>query len=322
LKKYNNVSQLSLSMAVWLATDLYDYNDNPNTISVTSLIKPLKQLVLSARVPEGSALPDIKDKLKAQSGTAVHTAVEFAWMNHYPSAMKALGYTQELIDKVRVNPENPTEGTIPIYLERRSSKEIEGMTVSGKFDLVVDGRLEDIKQTSTYTYVNNTKEEDYQLQGSIYRWLNQDIITKDEMYIQFVFTDWKAFELKSKPLVYPAKPQLCHTVPLMSIDETEEYISRRIIKLKSLMGKPESELPACTDKELWRGDSVWKYYKDQAKMKRSTKNFLNGVDAYELQAKNGGVGVVIEVKPAAKACLYCSAFPICKQKDAYIADFT
>ena len=49
--KYNNINQVPVSMAVWLAHDEYDHNDDPNHISVTGLIKPTKQLILAGRVP-------------------------------------------------------------------------------------------------------------------------------------------------------------------------------------------------------------------------------------------------------------------------------
>ena len=42
-----NNTNLPLSIAVWLACDDYDYNNDPYTISATTLLKPLKQIYSS-----------------------------------------------------------------------------------------------------------------------------------------------------------------------------------------------------------------------------------------------------------------------------------
>jgi hypothetical protein len=327
--KYTNNTAISLSMAVWLAADLYDHNDDPNHISVTALIKPLKQSILSARVPPGTALPDLSGKIKAQSGTAVHTAVEVAWLEHYQTAMLSLGYPQKIIDRIRINPtsaelqeyyDNDVE-IIPIYMELRSTKTIAGMNVSGKFDFVAEGNLEDIKNTSTYTYVKKSKDEDYKLQGSIYRWLNQDIITGDYITIQYVFSDWNVGSLKQNPTTYPPHACMPYKIPLMSISETEVYVENRINTLNRLWDAEESLIPECSPKELWRDDPVWKYYKNPAKVAgRSTKNFTNPIEANGRLTADGSVGVVKEVPGQVKACRYCDAFSICKQKDNYLAN--
>lgn len=316
-------------MAVWLATDLYDHNEDPNHISVTSLIKPIKQTILGSRVPPGTAVPDIVGMIKSQSGTAVHTAVEVAWLEHYEQAMLDLGYPQKVIDRVRINPTSAEMQeyyddnieVLPVYMEIRSTKTIAGMNVSGKFDFVAEGNLEDIKNTSTYTYVNKSKDEDYKLQGSIYRWLNQGIITGDHITIQYVFTDWNVGGLRQNPTAYPPSPQVAYKVPLMSVAETELYVKTRIETLQKLWDADEHLMPECTSKELWRNAPIWKYYKNPAKTDgRSTKNFTNPIEAGNRLSADGGVGIVKEIPGQVKACNYCDAYTICKQKDNYLAD--
>lgn len=316
-------------MAVWLATDLYDHNEDPNHISVTALIKPLKQSILKARVPPGTAMQDLSGKLKSQAGTAVHTAVEVAWLEHYEQAMLDLGYPQKIIDKIRVNPtsaemqeyyDNDFE-VIPIYMEIRSTKTIEGMNVSGKFDFVAEGNLEDIKNTSTYTYVKKSNDLAYKLQGSIYRWLNQGIITGDFITIQYVFSDWNVGSLKQNPTTYPPHAQMAYKVPLMTVAETEQYVSSRIIAIRTLWDADEADMPNCTPTELWQDAPIWKYYKNPATTAgRSTKNFTNPAEASSRLVADGSVGVVKEVPGQVKACRYCDAFSICKQKDNYLAN--
>ena len=163
--KLTNNKGISLSMAVWMATDKYDHNDNPSHISATSLIKPIRQLVLANRLPPSTEPGDVYDNLASAMGTAFHDAVEDSWKNHRSEALKDLGYPEAVIKKIVVNPplkfvkENPT--CIPVYLEQRVNKKIGKFTISGKFDFVGEGIVEDIKSTSTYSFMKDDPEEYY-----------------------------------------------------------------------------------------------------------------------------------------------------------------
>lgn len=318
MQTYVNSSAVPLSVAVYLATDHYDYI--PDTISATSLIKPLRQRVLAARVPTEMAQTDVVSLVKSRIGTSIHDGVEKAWNFHYREAMTRLGYPQSVIDRIVVNPEGPlAPDAIPVYMEKRSFRSIMGYTISGKFDFVAEGRVEDFKSTSTFTWTNQTKNEDYQLQGSIYRWLNPAIITRDVMAIQFFFTDWVAYRAKSEKS-YPQRQTEQLIIPLLSLEETEDYIVGKLRQFEHHKSAHEQDLPLCTDKELWRKDPTYKYYKSGTVTARSTKNFDTAREAHEFKEKNGGVGLIVEKPGGVKACLYCPAFPICTQKDALIAD--
>lgn len=319
MRKYLNGSSVPLSMAVFLATDNYDHEDH--TISATSLIKPIRQTILASRVPPEQQLVDITGLVKSRMGSAIHDAIEQSWLNNHIDSMIALGYPERLTKRVVVNPipGELTEDCIPVYLEQRAYKEIEGFTVSGKFDFVGQGRVEDFKSTGVNTYINDNKTEDYQLQGSIYRWLNPDIITEDEMAIQFIFTDWMPGRAKQDPS-YPNAPTQEKIIPLLSVAETESYIRSRLRELKKYENAPEELLPMCSDKELWRTKPTYKYYKNPDKRSRSTKNFDNKHDAYVRLAADGNVGVVVEKPGEVIACKYCPAFAICTQKDSLIQE--
>lgn len=320
--KYTNNSDVPLSVAVWLAHDTYDHNDDPFTISVTSLIKPIKQTILASRVEkEQFGLLDIESLVNSRMGTAFHDSVEKAWINGAKDAMRDLGYPESVYSRIVVNPEKLEKGQIPVYMEKRSTRKVGKWTISGKFDFVADGRLEDFKSTGVYTWIAGTKWDDYVLQGSMYRWLNTDIVTQDDMRIQFLFTDWSKLRyLQEKDKGYPDSRLKSKKLLLKSLEETEKYVTNRIIMIEKLWDAPEEQMPSCTDEELWVNPSVFKYYKDPTKTARSTKNFDNFRDANERLAQDGYVGVVMEVKGEVKACRYCNAFPVCKQKDQYIAD--
>lgn len=332
---YLNQTGVPLSVAVYLATDHYDYV--PGAISATSLLKPIRQHILAKRIPPDQNKVDVLRVVKSRLGTSIHDGIEKAWSNgRFKAALRSLNYPEAVIDRVVVNPgyiEDPATGqmvkdpnakplaadAIPVYMEVRSFRELAGQTISGKFDFVAEGRVEDFKSTSTFTWVNQTKTEDYQLQGSIYRWLNPDIITEDYISIRFFFTDFMQGRVSQDPK-YPRRQVETQNIPLLSLPDTEQYILSRLAQFDKYKNAKEEDIPECTDKELWRQDSVFKYYRDPNKTARSTKNFDTAYEAQARLAEDGHKGIVIEKPGTVKACEYCPAFIACKQKDRLIAD--
>ena len=316
--KYANVGEVPLSIAVFLASDFYDHDSN--TISATALIKPIRQIILSDRVPEGEGIVDLVQMTASRMGSAIHDAIERAWKDNYQVALAALGYPKKIIERVRINPE-PAELTpdiIPIYLEQRAKKQVGKFLVSGKFDFIGDGRVEDFKTTSAYTAMRGTNDEKYIWQGSIYRWLNPQKITKDSMAIQFLFTDWSKAKATADPK-YPQKRIQQKILPLKSLAETDLFVKNKLAQVEKLWDAPEDSLPMCSDEDLWRSDPVFKYYKNPEKTARSTKNFDSLQEAMIRKAEDGGNGLVKEVPGQVTACKYCPAFSVCSQKDALIA---
>lgn len=319
MPKYANVSSVPLSMAVFLANDTYDHVDEPNYISATSLLKPLRQLILAARVPKDESPVDLSNMIASRMGSAIHDAIERAWKDNYKTALETLGYPAGVIKKIRINPpqENQEEGIIPIYLEQRAYKKVGKWTIGGKYDFIGDGRVEDFKSTSVYTYINKTNDDKYIWQGSLYRWLNPKLVTRDEMAIQFIFTDWQAAKAKTDPN-YPPKRIHQKLLKLKSVAETEAFVRRKLALIEQYWDAPEDQIPECTDEDLWRSDPVFKYYANPEKTARSTKNFDNKQDAYTHMAQ-AGKGVVIEKPGQVTGCKYCPAFALCSQKDRLIA---
>ena len=315
---YSNTSSVPLSLAVFLATDNYDHDSS--TISATTLIKPLRQVILGSRVPTDDSAVDLGQMIASRIGTAIHDGIERAWKGNYREAMKLIGIPKHVISKVEINPtiaRSKEDGVIPVFMELRSSKTIGTKTVSGKFDFVAEGRVEDFKTTSVYTAMNHTNDEKYILQGSIYRWLNPDIITKDEMAIQFIFTDWSAARARTET-GYPQQRFQQLVLPLKSLQETDTFVKQKLTQIETYWDAPEDTLPLCSDKDLWRSDPVFKYYKNPEKTARSTKNFPTRAEA-NIRLAEEGVGMVLEQPGQVTACKYCSAFSICSQKDDLIA---
>ena len=324
--RYANVSEVPLALAVFLASDFYDHNDDPNTISATTLLKPIRQIVLPSRIPPGESLVNLADMMNSRMGTAIHDGIEKAWMTNYREAMRAIGLPERVINKVVINPDQQTlemnPDAIPIYLEQRLKRQLGKWTITGKFDFVGEGRVQDFKSTSTFTYMKQTGSDKYPQQGSIYRWLDSKMIHQDQMDIHYIFTDWKAALSKTDPS-YPPRRFHKQSYDLMSLIETENFIRQKLALIENFFDAPEEEIPLCSDEDLWRSEPVFKYYKDPANAntpgKRSTKNFDTRQEAVIFMSEKGGVGVVKEVPGQVTACKYCPAFAACSQKDQLIA---
>ena len=322
---YTNNHGISIPLAVFLAHDDYDgYNHGGTTgkrISVTSLLKSTRQIVLTARLKPGDYEIDISTLLASRMGQAIHTGVESAWGN-YKANLAKLVYPQKLIDAVVINPTKDQlfDDCVPIYMEQRTDKQYRDWTITGKYDLVVNGEVTDIKSTGTFTYMKQVNSTKFTMQGSMYRWLNPEIITEDTLAIEYIFKDWSKNMSLSNP-AYPQLPVLEQRYKLMSYNETEQWIATKLDEIDYFWDRPEPDLPQCTDEELWRGVSEYKYYKNpQGTMGRSTKNFPSYAEAQQRFLKDGAIGIIVEKKPQPTGCLYCNAFAQCTQKDAYIAD--
>jgi len=322
MTKFTNTTNVGLPLAVWLAGDDYDFNPKDKAISATALMRPTRQILLTERLTEQDQVkPDVIDRLKARMGHAIHDSVEKTWFKDFATPMKALGFSQSVINRMIVNPKKDelTNDCIPIYLERRRSKKHRGYRISGKFDLAIDGELHDIKTTSAYAFKYGSNDEKYIEQGSLYRWIHDDVLTSDFINIEFIFTDWKSADAL-RDSAYPQSPVVQKRYPLKTIKETEQWINDKLDALENNAGKPEDKIIQCPDSELWRDETKWKYFSDPAKAldptARSTKNFTDKAEAYKhLQEK--GKGTIVEVPGKVRRCGYCPAFNICTQKDSY-----
>jgi hypothetical protein len=321
--RYHNASEVPLALAVFLASDYYDYNDDPNVISTTTLLKPTRQIILAKRLPKVNNLEDLIGKMSNRIGAAVHDGIERAWLHNYHIAMDSLGYPASVIARIRINPTDEEllsdPKIIPIYLEQRMEKKLGKWLITGKFDFIGEGRVQDFKTTKIWSYMNQVNADKQILQGSIYRWLDPKKIKRDQMDIHHIFTDWKPAEAKINPK-YPQKPFQKQTFNLMNIQETEKYILNKLGELDNLTNADESDLPECDDDALWRSDPQFKWYKNGiANSKRATKNFETMHDAIKHRATEGnGMGEIKEVPGTVKACGYCPAYSICTQKDRLI----
>ena len=320
--KFTNKHDVSLALAVFLMYDQYDHDDRQNCISATGLIKPLRQLILSHQHSNLDKEVDISDLVASRMGTAIHDGCQQAWEDteNVSQALIALGASASSIERVVVNPQSAIgEGQIPVYVEQRHEKEIDGYVITGKFDLVLDGTVNDYKSTSVWTYIYDSNADSYTKQGSIYKWLTPDKITSDYININYIFTDWSAAKARQDPRAYPPQRVLTKKYPLWSESATEEWIRNKLDMFTRNLNNPQEAIPECTKEELWASETVFKYYKDPAKKARSTKNFSTMDEALIKKSNDGDVGEIVEVPGEVKACRYCKVVSICTQAEGMLA---
>lgn len=324
-QRLTNNAGIGLAIAVWLAHDDYDYVDKPNYLSATTLNKPIRQIVLTPRVPVEQRNTDLEELIQSRFGQTLHFGVEVAWKTNYAQSMQRLGYPPGLIRRVRVNPSDEEVAADPdiiaVYTEIRTERQLGKWTIGGKLDLTIEGRLHDIKKTSVWGYqkLKGISDEKWIEQLSTYRWLNPTKIVHDEAHIQYILLDWQR-SMKRRDPNYPPHAVPERQVKLLSEQETEQRLREKLRAIEHYWDAPETEIPHCSDEDLWRSDPQYKYFAGYSNVadipagKRSTKNFDDLATAMQHKA-NEGKGVVLVVPGLAKACAYCAAFQVCSQKD-------
>ncbi|AUR93629.1 hypothetical protein NVP1188A_61 [Vibrio phage 1.188.A._10N.286.51.A6] len=317
---YTNKANLRLPIVAWLLADTYDFNPKEKQISATGLLKSVRQNVMGQHViKENLEIRDVMDLYKARRGHAIHDSVEMTWNS--PTLRKAgLDFFKIDDKKVVVNPPAPVKGKLNLFMEQRRTIKMFGWTVSGKFDMVCNGVLEDYKTTSTYSYNKPDKVFDFRFQASVYKRIFPDFITKDYFYICYMFNDWRKADAEKNP-DYPQSDIVYERYDFLPDEELDDYIETRLMGIeRGLETKDFADLPQCTSKELWQtGETVHKYFKDpkktdgRATMATHTTSNKTLADLRAAKAKNG-TGIIKAYPPLAIGCNYCPArFADCSQ---------
>lgn len=308
---------LPATLGVWLATDNYTGEGDDKTISATTLLKSIRQIVLSRRVGATTATININSLIASRIGTAVHTAIEGAWLGAaYRQALDVLGLPSH---RYIVNPTGPVpEGSIVVLLEKRTEREIDGWIITGQFDMVLDQQLHDVKTTKAFTILKKLNFLKWAMQGSIYRWLNPEEIQDDRMVVECVVLDWSAAAAAADDQ-YPQRAWVSVELDLTPVPQTEQFIRQKLHDLTNHINTPEPDLPECTDEDLWRDPPRYAYYANPEATGRATKVFDSLYEANMHLALKGKGRVDTRLgKPT--ACLYCPAASICTQRLKYLSE--
>lgn len=317
--RLTNKHNIPLSVAVFLASDSYNFKQGSKRISVTTLNNSIRQTILRNRLNlnEITSEPtDITSLVKSRNGTAIHAAIENVWMcpDKRRHALLNLGYPDSVIERIVVNgdPRHIQPHQIPIYMEVRDEIQIGDWTLSGQFDYVESGVLTDFKSTSTFTYMNQTKDDDYIRQLSLNKLIHKDIITEDYCTVVYWFTDWKQSEAERNPK-YPKSPILEVKFDYLPEEECLAIVKEYTQQLDKYANTAEPDLPYCKESELWKSADVYKYYANPEKMAKATKNFDTMIDAQKYKASKQGKGIVVHKMGGVKRCTYCAASSVCTQ---------
>lgn len=286
-----------------------DYVKEPdNVISVTTLLKSVRQIILERRMQSQPALEtsyDVTSLAGTLLGNATHSYLEDTIKTTY----------DESYEYLRTLSSPATTDKPALFLEQRSYCEIGQWKVGGQFDMVYNKAVYDLKTTSVFRFCKPDTRSKYAKQLSMYRWLNPQIITKDIGYIVAILKDWSASQCYVQG--YPQAQVTCTPIALENPETVDRFVKQKLRTIELHLDTPEEELPLCSPEDLWQDSPVWKYYKNPENTQRSTANFTNPQEAYARLAKEGK-GVVNMVLGKPRACAYCPAAPICTQKDQYI----
>jgi len=189
--------------------------------SVTELIKPTKQFVLTKRHYD-EIVQDATDMIWMLMGSAIHKVVEAA--------------------------------DIPDSLcEERLGVNIDGNIITGGIDLYKDGVITDFKFTSVWNHLHGSRKEEWEKQLNLYAFLlNQNGHEVKAINVIAIFRDWQ----KSKSLVDYGYPQQIETIELelWDQDRTLALIEERVQDIKANMELPDDMIPECSRRERWQSE--------------------------------------------------------------------
>ena len=125
------------------------------------------------------------------------------------------------------------------------------------------------------------------------------------MHIHYLLSDWSERRAQMDKN-YPQLPIITHTYELWPIEEAEQFVIGKLEELKRYRNAPESVLPRCNDKDLWRKAPVYQYFSKPDNTRCQAKFTTLSEANKHLAEKGKGL---IRVKPGeVVACRYCPAF--------------
>lgn len=291
---YTNKLNLPQYIVDWLEKDNYDHDHDPYTVSATTLMKPTRATLLTIRYAD-RLQQDVSDLIASRVGNAIHDSIE---------RIETDGVQKE----VRVM---ATMDIGPVTYK-----------VTGKFDVLTQEEngtftLRDIKTTSVWSYILGGKDEDYERQLSIYRYLltAEGYDVNDVGYIDFFFTDWQGIKARNDKDYPQHRIHAGYRIQLMTMEDTETYIREQLEAIERDRNKADDNLTPCTRQELWAENEKYAVYKNGAK--RASRVLDSREEAEEYKAQKRISGFIQKRDPKVRRCNYCSAFPFCNQGQSY-----
>ena len=242
--KIVNINNLPKIIELFLKVDFYDHKQAEGTISATTLLKPIKEIILTERHYDEIEV-DVSERLWSVLGSGVHAVMENMSYLHIEGDELIKEFLEKLI-------------TGRIKQEERLYAEVLGEKISGKFDLIIDDTLYDFKISSVWTYIFGSRFEEWTKQLSIYRWLYFQTYHEqlsEQAYIIFIARDWYRRDAESIE-TYPIFAMQEKPLKLMPLKETEEMIVYKIKEIQKYRQVPDDLLPDCSLEEIWFNEKL------------------------------------------------------------------
>jgi len=190
--------------------------------------------------------------------------------------------------------------------ERTLSTVVEGVNVTGTFDLYYeDGVLTDYKFISVWTTMNGVKEE-WEQQLNLYaHLLKLTGVRVETLQVVAIYRDWT--KSKSFDSNYLSTQVQTFTVPLWSSEVTENFLLERVLLHKRAEA---GEVPHCTPEERW--DRPTRF----AVMKHGQKRAVRVYDTREETERNvTKAGLYVEERRglSVRCESYCRVSSFCPQ---------
>jgi hypothetical protein len=263
------------------AVNVYQHNyqaDKLESLSVTDIIKPALMRRLEKEF-HNQISEDITDRIWALTGQALH----------------------EVLSKHKVKNS---------LSEERLSYEIQGIKISGKFDMYLEDKtLQDYKFTNAWKLIYKDFE-DWTIQLNIYKWLlEKHGFEVKKLEVIAILRDWQ----KSKSL-YDANYPDCQIkiIEIHFLDMIENYINDRVrlhIEAETMLIE---NIPICTNKERWHKEDVFAVMKKNRKT--AVKLFDNKEDAKKMVLTDKEYYLEIRQGEDVRCENYCRVKSFCPYK--------
>lgn len=284
--KITNTNNLPQAIVNAITNDTYDGpRVNSEEISVTTLISPPRIYCLKKRHWD-SLTEDAGDRLWALLGSAVHAVLE------------------------RAESKNN-------IVEERLKKEIDGVVISGKMDVMDETEISDYKVTSVWQYIHAPDgKAEHIAQLNILRWLASDIFPNiSRLNNNLILRDWSAGKAKSSP-DFPRIPFVSVPVPLWDYDHTTAYIRSRVTLFKEADVLADDKLPKCTTDEMWEKPTTYAVVKDGGK--RAIPGGICATMAEAESKKGDKMHIKMRVGGRIRCAEYCAVSHLCNQYQEWL----
>ena len=256
-------------------------HNEPGSLSATTLLKGVKEIILSERHWE-EMTDDAANRVWAVFGTAVHALLE-----------------QEGADD---------------FTEETLSFEVAGIKVTGRIDNynMSEGIVTDYKTASVWK-VKFREFDDWRRQGLTYAWLlmrNGFPVSKCRFVA--LLKDHSKTEA-ARHSDYPQEPVYIYEFDVREsvLCDTEIRIANKVREYLILKDAPDDEIPACTAEERWASPDKW------AVMKKGRKSAVRVLDSQEEAEKLAMDDKALYVEYRKGASKKCEGYCPCREFCSY-----